>query len=135
MTLKIPSAKRVYRDGPTIESGNAADPPRDCRAEIGIAINRPESEKPLVTMVLYYKEAEKMSWNGELGVDQTQNTGGLGPTLDTTLKSTSGDFPYDLDVGYDVDSWKWSECEFMSDSNLGQGVTMQSRKCTFQCRG
>ena len=126
----------VYRDGPTTNSGNDADT-GECSVEVGVAINRPENEKPLVTTILYNENHEnENSWSAEMDVDESQSIGGLGPDVAWTLKSnTASDFPFDLDFTYDIESWNWLGCELMSDSDLGQGVTLESRKCLFPCHG
>lgn len=109
---------------------------KDCRAEIGVVINRVENDKPLVTETLYFKDEEKNQWQSEMDVGAMQSLGGLGPLLNTTLlRNTASDFPFDLAMDYGTQSWNWLGCEFMSDSNLGQGTTMQSRKCPFICEG
>ena len=128
--------RRLYRDGPEIESSSSEEPGK-CHVGVGFAINRVENNKQLVTMTLSTNEKDNVnSWSGEMSAGESKSVGGLGPVISWTLKeNTASTFPFDLDMKYDVESWNWLGCEFMSDSDLGRGVKLQSRMCTFPCHG
>ena len=113
--------------------------PKQCAIEVGVAVNRPENEKPLVAITLLNEHDEQViePINVEMGIGETQSTGGLGPDVAWTLKANPlpQEWPVDLDFTYDVESWNWLGCEFMSQSNLGRDTILESRRCEFPCHG
>lgn len=126
--------KRVYRGGPEVESSTSVG---ECSAEVAIAINRAGKDKPLVAVSMFNEKLERVGevWNGEMTIGETKSTGGLGPELVWKMKTGVDGFPFGLDFTYDVESWDWHGCEFMSTTELGRGESMESRRCAFPCHG
>lgn len=120
-------------------SNPSTDSGKTCAVGVGIAVNRPENDLPLIALTLMNENDDEVgeTINIEMGINQEEKTGGLGPDVFWKLKPNSvpEEWPVDLDFRYDVESWNWLGCEFISQSNLGQDTIFESRRCEFPCHG
>lgn len=107
--------------------------------EIGIAVDRPENDEPLIGPTLRNEHDERVTdpINVEMAVDETESTSGLGPDMAWTLKANplAQEWPVDLDIRYNVESWNWLGCEFMTQSDLGRDTSFENRGRSFPCHG